>query len=471
MPQPGEERSSGLMKSLGIMFLVAAVLGPAWVLFAGEVPRTNVVLISIDTLRPDHLGLYGYERNTSPNIGRVFSEGTVFDRAYSAESSTGPSVVSFLTGLLPQHHRVRLLYQKIPDDIVTVADLLGEAGYQTCGVVSNMVLCREAIGLDVRFDFYDDYVTDRELNRDVYERKAAPTTDTVIGWLVAKRNPDRPFFVWAHYMDPHGPYAPAEDAPVDFSHPEPVPIDMEKRVPEYQRFPGVDDGLEYVDRYDEEIAYADREVGRLLEAFAEMGLDRETFFILTADHGEHMMDHDRYFCHGNHVYEEQIRVPLAILGEGFPATRVATRVSLVDVAPTILAAAGIEVPDDLDGAPLSASPEERLVFAEATGGDAYQWRCVFSGDDKWVVAVDRADGFLPLTWHYDIREDPEHRNLLEWDAERPEVEALLDLIAQDPDTAGIPKEYDRGYALTGPKVAPGINSEAMQRLRALGYVH
>ena len=111
-----------------------------------------VLLVSIDTLRADHLGIYGYPRPTSPRIDAFFSGARIYEAAYAAESYTAPSVVSMLTGLLPQQHGVRLLYQKLSPDVVTVADLLGGAGYQTAAVVSNIVLTAEAIGLDTRFD-------------------------------------------------------------------------------------------------------------------------------------------------------------------------------------------------------------------------------------------------------------------------------------------------------------------------------
>ena len=123
-------------------------------------------------MRPDHLGIYDYERDTSPNIDKWFSSGTVFERAYSAEASTSPSVVSFLTGLMPQHHRARFLYQKIDPNLNTISKILKNKGYQTCGVIANTVLTSEASDLDTQFEYYDDFIDEKEPYRPNYERGA-----------------------------------------------------------------------------------------------------------------------------------------------------------------------------------------------------------------------------------------------------------------------------------------------------------
>ena len=160
--------------------------------------RPSLLLISIDTLRADHMGIYGYRRPTTPRIDAWFEGGQVFEAAYSTEANTSPSVVSFLTGLLPQSHGVRLLYQKIPPGVITIADLLREAGYQTAAVVSNLVLTAEAIGLDERFDHYDDFVDEEEPRRKIYERRASRTSDAAIAWLSGSRDRGRPSFLWVH---------------------------------------------------------------------------------------------------------------------------------------------------------------------------------------------------------------------------------------------------------------------------------
>ena len=275
----------------------------------------NVLLICIDTLRADHMSLYGYHRRTTPGIDEFSTRCRVFDRAYASAPFTAPSVVSMLTGLYPYRHGVRLLWQRVEKDSITVADHLRRAGYQTAAVVSNLAVSDRACGLGARFDHYDDQVDEPEPHRPfMLERRAQRTTDAAIVWLTKQRSGDRPFFLWVHYIDPHGPYRPPRGAPRDFVHDAPQPVDPERIAP-YVSEPGVTDGLDYVDRYDEEIAYADREVRRLLDAMADLGLADDALTILTADHGEQMMDGpSQFFCHGFDVREAVIHIPLLIRG-------------------------------------------------------------------------------------------------------------------------------------------------------------
>jgi choline-sulfatase len=174
-----------------------------------DLTSPDVLLICVDTLRADHVGLYGYARRTTPRIDAFFSSGRVFESAYAAAPVTTPSIVSALTGLYPHRHGVRLLMQRIAPELATVADYLRQAGYQTAGVVSNAVLTDKATGLGERFGFYDDFVDEREgFREEMYERRAARTTDAAIRWLSHERDADRPHFLFVHYIDPHGPYRP-----------------------------------------------------------------------------------------------------------------------------------------------------------------------------------------------------------------------------------------------------------------------
>jgi arylsulfatase A-like enzyme len=171
----------------------------------GDFPRPNILLLTVDTLRADHTQLNGYERKTTPEIAAFFKDDTVYEHAYSAASKTAESCFSFLSGLYPQNHGVRLHRQKLHDGLMTVPKVLGLAGYQTAAVVSNSVLGREASGLDTHFHHFDDYVFQKEAHRTFYERTAQPTTDAALKWLTTKRSGDKPVFLWVHYMDPHGP--------------------------------------------------------------------------------------------------------------------------------------------------------------------------------------------------------------------------------------------------------------------------
>lgn len=425
----------------------------------------SFILITIDALRADHLGIYGYHRPTSPNIDRFFAHGTVYEYAYSTEASTTPSVVSMLTGKLPQETGVRLLYQKVPADLMMLPDYLSEVGYQTVGIVSNIVLTTEASDLDRHFDYYDDYVDEREPYRDAYERNARATTDAVIEWYKRAYDRRKPFFLWVHYIDTHGPYHPPSDKPVDFTHEGEVIIDV-KKMREYQREPGVYDGLEYVDLYDEEIAYMDQHVGRLLDFLAEQNLIEDSVVIFSADHGESMMEHKRYFAHSYHVWEEIIHVPLLFRHPGQrKGERVKTRVSLVDLVPTLLAEAGIEVKEELRGRILNGgSLTPAPIYSEGR-----EWRSMASGDLKWLVKVNRDRARPQRVGIYDLEKDPGELRRLPW-AKGKEAHEFYQLIASDEDPGGIPREYAKGMQLNAPKVRPGLDEATVEKLRSLGYV-
>ncbi len=429
-------------------------------------------MITVDTLRPDHLGLYGYGRPTSPHLDERFRRGLVFTRAYTTEASTAPSVATILTGLLPQEHRVRLFYQLLDRSVPTIADLLPN-DYQTAAFVSNMVLTDEAIGLAAHFDHYDDYVSRKEPLRDMWERDARETTNAVLTWLTTACDRERPLFLWVHYMDPHGPYHPPDHWKRSFTHSGSRPIAPEQ-VPVYHREPGVTDALAYMDAYDEEIAYADSEIGRLLDGIEKLGgLDR-ALVVFAADHGESMVEHERAFMHGYHVYDEIARVPLAVVAPGVRPQRRTELVSTVDIAPTILRFAGVTPPAAMSGIDLLAPsiPADRTVFTEATAQFAasLQRRSAVRGGGKWIAEISAESGRIEKSYYYDLSRDPLELVRRPWPEHAPAARELLQRIEQDPDRGGVPEQYAKGIEITAPKVAPGVSPQVLERLRALGYV-
>jgi len=437
----------------------------------------NILILCIDAMRPDHTSLHGYVRDTTPQLQSFFNEGTIFERAYAPAAITTPSVVGMLSGRYPQNSGVRLLCQKLPNTTILVSDHLRRAGYQTAAVVSNAVLTDAACGLSARFDHYDARLDETESNRaHIYERTAAKTTDAAVNWLHYKCAPDRPHLLYIHYIDPHGPYDPPADRPADFTHEKPQMIDMTGKGggihPE-----GEVDGLEMVDRYDEEIAYADQEAGRLLREYRGMGYLDDALVILCADHGEAMMEHDHWFAHGVYVYEEIIRVPLAIRYKNMPSGRIAAPVSLVDVAPTILEAVGLPVPEDLDGHSLLAPPETRPLFAEARGNaglkhdDSHNgnlWRCLIRDHRKVTARIGRS-GPIREANAYDLLADPGELAPQPAAETDPLYQTLVTFIQADPDPAGIPRNLVWGD-LPGPNVAPTTDPRTLDALRSLGYV-
>ncbi len=457
-------------KPAGILVLLGLLL-PVFLACAEAPSGPDILLITVDALRPDHLGLYGYARETSPNLDHWFSDGLIFDQAYATQSNTAPSIISLLTGQYPQEHGVRLLYQLVPRRSRLLTGALPK-GYQSAAFVSNFVLTDEATGLAAYFDHYDDFMAEAVPGRPLYERGAGPTTDAALQWLAGRRDPKKPLFLWVHYIDPHGPYLPPETWLETFDHPEPKPI-PEERIPGHQKFAEINDGLEYVDRYDEEIAYVDREIGRLLEGYSALAGEKEPLLIFTADHGESMMEHEKWFSHGYHVYEEIMRVPLMIQGPGVTSGRRQGLVSGIDLAPTVLGLLGTAGELETSGVDLLAAggdQEGRILFAEATRAD-YQWRLALQGERRWMAKLAERSKTVIERRFYDLGSDGGQDQAMPWEGEDPVGRELLTRISEDPDPAGWPVEMREGIRLNAPKVAPRADAEALERLRALGYVN
>jgi arylsulfatase len=448
----------------------------------------HIALLVVDTLRRDHLGVYGYERPTSPGIDRWARGALVFDAAYTPVAFTAPAVMSLLTGLYPERHRVRMVFQRLPTASVTLPQYLKQAGYHTAAIVSNMVLTDEATGLGSRFDYFDDYVDQpvrwsgtRE--RPAFERTAERTTDAALAWLGKAKTLGKPLFVWVHYMDPHGPYTPP-DRP--FTHRRSVPIDP-KRVPAYNRAPGVTDGGDFLDRYDGEIAYTDRAVTRFLEAWERAVGPGQSVVVLTADHGETLMEpgREQWFTHGFNVWQEQARVPLMLAGAGVSAGRRAEPASLLDVVPTLLQAAGRRAPAGLDGLSLLAAgdPERELLIQGMGSTRGRQFRALIKGGRKWVLYSEGGVEQAVARRIFDLASDPGEQRPASWDGSTEDgaPRILLTALKNDPDPSGLPAKEGLlvGRRLTAakshpeqglPVVSRDVDPETLERLRALGYV-
>ena len=438
----------------------------------------NIVLIVVDTLRPDHMSLYGYHRPTTPHLERWFSPGTVYQRAYAPMSFTPPSMMSILSGLYPMNHGVRMVFQQLADKIVVLPEYLKSGGYHTAAVVSNMVLTDEATGIGSRFDYFDDFVDQPVPVRKGFERNAGSTTDAAIEWLDLVKNVEQPHFLWLHYMDPHGPYAPPEDKPITFDHDQPLPIDI-NRIPVYNRLDNRDDGLYYVDRYDEEIGYVDQEISRFLDTYKAQGYLDDAIVIFTSDHGEYMMDHEKWFTHGYNVYEASTRVPLMILEPEGTAQQIQKPVSVVDLLPTILEKVGLKIPQGLDGVSLS-NPKNRDVHLEGLGdGRGKQFRALVRDYEKWVIYSEDGKEFPNQRRFYDLATDPNEVSPFSWQERGAAPQELLAALQMDPDPSGLPRNVQAGKRLKQAKAKPdgglpmvveGLDEETLERLRALGYV-
>jgi arylsulfatase A-like enzyme len=481
---------------LGGLGLLLPLLG---CLPAPAAPQLNVVLVTFDTTRADHLGSYGGNPATSPVFDAVASRGTLFLRAQAQAAVTPVAHASIFTGLNPYHHGLRTLHGNrhyfLPDTVPTLATRLREEGYETAAFVSAFP-CTERFGLEQGFTTFDaDFGEAPEarvgasgnVSTGLAQRGAARTTQAALAWL-ADRPRDKPFFLWVHYFDPHDPLLRpplAQQVPFMDGFPEYEAMDR-ALTGDMQGFVSTYAAQSDIMRpwllriYDAEIAWADAQMGRLLAELDGQNLMEETLVAITADHGEGLGDHG-WWGHGV-IYQEQVHVPLVLAGPGIPeGLQVNDRVRHVDLAPTLLhMAAGAAFPGQVDGLSLrpllasraaGAEPQEDdlpgpayadavaimrygAIFdmgsVEARQDQIYAW---LDGDLKWI----RHRLFPGQSELYDLAADPqESRNLF---SSSPRDAGRLDqaLDAQQPMT----EELD---------FSPPDDEDVRRRLRSLGYI-
>jgi arylsulfatase A-like enzyme/Tfp pilus assembly protein PilF len=380
--------SCAAVRRLAVSLLFGLIITACGRFSIGKPSRsTPVILISIDTLRSDHLPAYGYKAVETPNIDALRADSILFSKAYSHIPLTLPSHASILTGMLPADHGIRdNVGYRLPDSVPTVQELLKKNGYATGAAVSAFVLRRET-GIARGFDFFDDDVKplngENQIGR--VQRDGGDTLKAAQKWLDAQDK--RPFFFFLHLYDPHTPYTPPE--------------------PYFSRYPN---------HYDGEIAYADSVVGDLIADLKRRGVYDDALIILLSDHGEGLSEHGEEE-HGLFLYREALQVPLMVK---LPAQRkkgatVVTPVQLVDVFPTILDRTSTPMPGTghrlgqslltfLDGGPA------RPIYSET-----YYPRFHFGWSDLHSL-VDGNDHYIraPQPELYDLASDPgEKKNVIE----------------------------------------------------------
>jgi len=413
--------------------------------------RPSLLLVTLDTTRPDHLGAWGYPHVETPTLDGLAREGVRYQRCYAPTPLTLPSHASLLTGLLPPRHGLRTNGARaLGGEVPTLATLLRERGYATGAAIGAFVLDHR-FGLARGFDHYDDALAGgREGGRFSYaERDARAVTDAALAWLEAQQGP---FFLWVHYYDPHAPYAP----------------------------PGFDPTLARRAPYDAELEFVDGELGRLLDRLGELGHADRTLVVVAGDHGEALWEHGE-ISHGLFVYEATLRVPLLVrFPDGRHAgTVVREPVALVDVLPSVLGWLGLPAPTGLDGQPLPLAELEPPEAGAAQSGEPgpgaaaqagprpfyfenlapaedFGWSALFGivqGDLKWIEA--------PRPELYDVAADPHEARDLH--GERAAEAALL-----RGRLAGLAAELSgRGSFETAPAE---VGEAERARLRALGYL-
>ncbi len=418
---------------------------------APEPPPRHLVLVTLDTVRRDHLGAYGHPRETSPHFDALAARGVLFEDALTQSITTTPSHASILTGRIPPRHGLRRMFdQRLADENRTLAEILAGAGFRTAAFVSALPL-RRAVGLDQGFEVFDDAYEPA-----TGERVAAVTNGRVRAWL-AGGTPDR-LFLWVHYFDPHNPYyAPREqrerfgvgdvaaDAVLDqvrgADAVTPAELDRMSRL------------------YDAEIRTADAALGELLALLDGAGVLDDAVVAVLADHGECLGENGDYFGHFG-VREETARIPFVLvhprgLGAG---KRVTAPVGAIDLLPTALHWLGVEAPEGIDGVDLTpliegAAPPARVLYTERLLGT--RERAVRDADWALVEKVV---------------------------SKRRAVRELLDRATGGPASAGDPAAVAAAERLSRALDAPAAGAAApagetvpvadvvRERLEALGYV-
>src|SRR5438445_6224684 len=323
MPPTAPASAASRRRLAAVVITVVAVLAAAglgaWWRSVRTPPRPNLLLVTIDTLRADHVGVYGDTRARTPTLDGLAARGVRFEHVQTPVPMTGPSHATILTGLYPPVHGVR-------DNIVfsldarhrTLATLLRAQGYRTAAFVGAYPVAA-AFGFRQGFDTFSEDFKESDVPGAGAQRRANEVVDDALGWL--ERPGAGPFFVWIHLYDPHAPYDP----------PEPYRTDFAGRP------------------YDGEIAFADAQLGRVFEWLRASGHERDTVVAALSDHGESLGEHGE-MTHAVLLYEATLRVPMLLAGPGIPSGRVVpARVGTVDLAPTLMRLVGLTPPPEMTG--------------------------------------------------------------------------------------------------------------------------
>jgi arylsulfatase A-like enzyme len=409
----------------------------------------GVILVSIDTLRRDHVGAYGYAKPTTPRLDALARAGILCEDAVSTSSWTLPAHLSMLTSADPGAHGGTDMSHGYNRRVPTLPSLLRKAGFATQAVTSHLYVSA-VYGVDDGFDHLDFH----------QDRRAAEVADRAIEIL--DRVGDRPFFLFLHLYDPHWHYDPPAAQRRLFEKPYAGALtglwqDFSKRNRSNTSAADLEHLLAL---YDGEIRYTDDEVGRILDHMKARGLDRGTLVVVTSDHGEEFLEHGSWE-HQKTLYEEVIRVPLVVSGPGVAPRKEPAQASLLDVMPTILAWAGVPAPPVQQGKNLLAPLGEGEAYGE-TDHTTDQTRKLFlrAGAGRWKAVLSLAPDGAPrrCEW-YDLASDPGESR-----------EAAPSLSIADAVRARAMKRWRDARSRGGPGTTVELTPEQRERLRALGYV-
>ena len=411
---------------------------------ARAAPHPNILLITLDTTRADRMGFLGSERGLTPSLDALARQSAVFSRAYAHVPLTTPSHATILTGTYPQFNHVNYMGDPLGKTLPFLPDILHKNGYRTAAFVGALVLDPKKLapGFDRGFDVYDAGFHRRRPNEDHYhslERRGEEVVSRALTWLSKK--PAGPFFLWVHLYDPHDPYSPPEPYKTRYG----------------------------ADLYDGEIAYTDSAVSKLLAVLRTQGLFDSTVIAVMADHGEAFGEHGENH-HGIFLYDETIHVPLLLKVPGqHSAKKVAARVGLVDVAPTILQAAHLPIPAAMQGESLLGSMKSDEKGTTDTSNDSDLVRPVYAESGYGHLSFGWSKLQAWRTGKYLYVEAPE-RELYDQSVDAPaahnlvpDSKAIVDTVA-----AQVADFYRKTKGDAPEKIQ--LNMDQTESLHALGYI-
>lgn len=445
---------------------------------AAEPPR-RVFLITVDTLRADHLGWHGYPRDTSPRLDEWVERGVVFERAIVQWPKTGPSFASMFTSLYP--HTTGLINraaQTIPDDYLALPAWFQERGFTTAAVISNPVLSRE-LGWGRGFDHYEQTWVDQatldavdelpiEQRPMAFRRHVwADRVNELALPLLASLASEERLFVWLHYTDPHAPYLLQPGTGNPFLDDEHYTGDevVDLTGAEGRALGDRRELRYYVAQYDANVWVTDRAIGAILDEIAALGMEDGSLFVMTSDHGEELAEHGVPFEHGPVPYNSSVHVPLAVVGEPWvdAGARVAQPVELIGLFPTLVELLGEPMPEGFEGrswlpllAGRTAAEEDADPVAFADAG-AYQRHLRSIQDQEWqlVLRPPTREREKPLVEIYHLPSDP--LQLKDVASEFPEVRDRLG------------RQLSRWIRDSPENVSPHTEA-ARKALQAMGYL-
>jgi len=426
-------------------------------------PGRNIIVISIDTLRADHLGYYGYFRDTSPNLDGLAEQSVFFDLCLTPIATTLPAHTSLFTGVYPIEHGVLINFKSTLRPFVPVpalrsfAQFAQERGYETAAFVSATPVA-SSTGIAAGFEVFDEPEGE--------ERRAEQTNESLFAWIEAERR--EPFLLWVHYFDPHHPYSPPAPFDSRYVNDKALETYLEKRKIKPSVVPPVGHAVrtrEMNSAYDGEIRYVDRHVGQLIARLKQRGLWEDSAVILLSDHGESLGDHDMG-AHG-YIYREQLHVPLMMKIPGQEPRRVSFPMSLVDVLPTAIGLLGEQ--ESWSEFLAQASGEDVLapgfsplaVFSQRTGRN----RKDIQGSSYALATSD---------WKY-VHESERENRLFDWTRDPFELSDVLFAhpgVAEDFEVQlqQVLRTHEESAERIGVPERRELDPEMVEKLGALGYI-